>query len=210
MQGPNDKLGCEVLIRPMSCSDAVAVARLHRDRITFGFLSSLGSRFLRVLYRGILASGYASCWVAVSNGEVVGFVAATTDVPKLYKAVLKKNRWQLASALLPSLASLRAWRYALETLRYPSRREQIELPPAEILSIVVGDKCAGGGIGKQLIEWAVKHLWRQGVADVKVAVAANLPANGFYKAMGWKLASTMENHGHLMNLYVMHRPVDRP
>lgn len=206
MDGTHKREGSRVLIRGMSFSDATVVARLHHDRIGFGFLSSLGLGFLSTLYTGILTSGFGSCWVAELEGEVVGFVTATKDVSRLYKVVLKENRWRLILALLPSLASPRVWQYALETLRYPSRQKHVQLPPAEILSIVVGDRCAGGGIGRRLIDRALEHLWSQGVTDTKVAVAANLPANGFYRATGWELAGAMQNHGHLMNLYVMHRP----
>ncbi len=206
----NDAAGSKTTrIREMLPADAAAVARLHRDRIDIGFISSLGLTFLTVLYRGIVASGFASCVVAEDHGEVVGFVVVARDVSGLYRAVLKSNRWRLIVALLPSLVSLRVWRRCWETLRYPSRGEHADLPPAELLSIAVSQTCAGGGIGKQLVQRALDEVWRQGVGDVRVAVGASLPANRFYQATGWVPAGTMDNHGRLLNIYVRRRPADR-
>ena len=94
-------------------------------------------------------------------------------------------------------------RRIIQTIRYPTQVGK-ELPPAEVLSIVVSDQTQGKGIGKALMQAAFEEFQRQGIYRVKVAVEAqNAIANAFYRRCGFNLAKVREHHGFPMNIYVI-------
>ena len=157
------------------------------------------------MYQAILRSDCASCIVAECQGRPIGFVAVTTDVKKMCKAVFHRSQLRLFLHLLPSLLSVRVIRYCWQTFQYPNLEPPIDLPPAELLSIAVSRRFAGQRIGKRLASSALDTLWETQIPAVHVAVGAATPANRFYQATGWVLAGTMEHHGRTLNLYVQKR-----
>ena len=62
-----------------SADDIEVVAQLHREQLADSFLARLGERFLKVLYRRIVADSGSALLVARADGRVVGFVAGTDD-----------------------------------------------------------------------------------------------------------------------------------
>jgi ribosomal protein S18 acetylase RimI-like enzyme len=197
----------DVTFRAMTEADAEAVARLHKEEISLGFLSSLGRRFLRVLYLGLLRSGEAVVYVAEADGRVVGFAAVTERVGGLYRKVLRSHWWRLIPILLPRLVSPAVVRHCWETLRYPSRDHAEDLPEAELLAIAVSRDAARAGIGRELLDRVLAELWARGVPAVKVLVNQILDrANAFYQTMGLRRARTIEIHGQVSNIYVAERP----
>ncbi len=192
--------------RDMRPSDAASVAELHRREIDFGFLSALGPGFLRVLYRGIALSNRSCSLVAEVDCQVAGFAVATDDVSLLYRDVLRRHFGALVVRVLPSLIRRGALQSCWETLHYPKREEQTELPKAELLSIAIKRAQVGRGIGTNLLRRVLRRLWDRGVPAVRVAVLATAPANGFYRTTNWRFAGTMQNHGRALNLYVKSNP----
>jgi len=192
--------GC---VKPLAKTHARAVAELHRTGIRTGFLSSLGSMFLRQLYAAIPScpAGFGRVWQE-PGGEVLGFIACAESTGRLYKQGLWRRGVRMALPLIrfavrPSVIK-RIW----QTLRYPSQVGD-DLPPAEVLSIVVSEAARGKGVGKALVCSAFDELARRGMDAVKVAVwAENDPGNRFYQSCGFALALTREHHGLPMNIYV--------
>ncbi|MHC4562004.1 MAG: GNAT family N-acetyltransferase [Planctomycetota bacterium] len=198
----------DIIIRPMTESDTSTVGRLHRDEISRGFMSQLGSRFLKHLYLGILHSGLAQAYVAEDEGRVIGFAVATSDVNEMYRRVLADRRWRFVACILPRVFSPSVVRYCWENLRYPSREEVDGLPNAELLAIAVDDRCTGKGIGRRLMDKTMSQLWAQGVTSCRVMVLAALErANAFYPRVGYDHVTTIDIHGRATNVYVA-RPQD--
>lgn len=189
-------------VRRMKSQDAPDVALLHSGQIDFGFISTLGGRFLRLLYSAMLRSGLACIQVAEADGRVVGFVAGTPAVKRLFSRVLRKHWWRFGLILLPKALSPRVVRYCWETLRYPTRHEIEGLPEAELLSIAVAPSYAGQGIGKQLVERLLTDLRACGADAVRVAVLATTDANKFYQRVGFTLRGQVPSHGRALNVYV--------
>ena len=180
-----------MIIRPGVKADAADAARLHAGQITEGFLSSLGPRFLTVLYRRIVASPGSFLLVAEEEGAVVGQAAATEDVGGLYRQFLLRDGLRAGAVAAPNL--LRQWRSVLETAMYPSNHD--ELPSAELLAVAVDARCRGRGIGRALVVAANEELGRRGVRDARVVVAAsNAPALGLYRSSGFHPSATIEVH----------------
>ena len=200
MMGEQNPQAC---IRIMEARHARAVAELHRTGIETGFLSSLGPRFLRQMYAAITSTSAAFGYVwQQPNGQVLGFVTAAEDTPRMYKQVLLRRGLPMALAVLRFVLRPSVLRRMFETLRYPSELGEA-LPPAEILSIVVSEPTRGKGVGKALMRVVLKEFARRGIDRAKVAVSAqNETANRFYRRCGFELAVTRLHHGAPMNVYV--------
>lgn len=180
-----------MIVRPGIRPDAEAAARLHAEGIAEGFLSSLGPRFLTLLYRRIVAWPRSFLVVAEEEGRVVGHAAATEDVGALYRQFLLHDGIAAAAVAAPRLA-LR-WRSVLETLRYPS--DQGSLPAAELLAVAVDREHRGRGTGRALVLEANEELARRGTTDARVVVAAsNAPALALYRSSGFRPSASIRVH----------------
>lgn len=191
-------------IRPMTPPDARPVARLHRDGIVTGFLSSLGETFLRQLYAALPGCPAGFGYVCVNaDNAVQGFIACAADTGQVYKQAILRRGVGMGFRLLPHLARhpsviRRVW----ETLRYPSEAGA-DLPPAEILSIAVSKEARGQGIGRRLVRSAIHEFHRRGIKHIKVAAGAAKDApNAFYPKCGFRLARRGLHHGQGVNVYV--------
>lgn len=192
------------MIKPLSKQHAQQIALLHIRGIPTGFISSLGEKFVTSLYESIADSPYGfGCVEEDDDGKVVGFVAFSKDLGKLYKTICMKNGTQFILLLAGKLISLKRIKKIFETLFYPNRVERPNLPKAELLSIAVNESQRGKGIAQALIEQGLNQCSRMGIHQVKVMVADfNAPANRLYQKTGFTLICQIENHGIVSNVYV--------
>jgi len=191
------------LIRTMHDEDAAAVARLHAQSITQGFLSKLGERFLRQLYLGIARDEGSGVVVALRGQDVAGFCAYSRDVSSMYRRVLRARTFRLGLASLPRSLNPLLIKEVFDTLRYPSKQSAKRLPPAEILSIAVAASERGTGVGNKLLEEAVEWVRQEGQSAIKVVAGARLEgANRFYIACGFEKVAEIVQHGEILNVYV--------
>lgn len=187
MMGPDGG----VVVRAGSERDARVAARLHADEIAEGFLSSLGPRFLQLLYRRVVRSGGSFLLVAEEGDAIVGHAAATEDVPRLYREFLRHEGVAAGAVAAPRL--VRRWRSALETLRYPAVHE--DLPKAELLAVAVSSRSRGRGVGRALVAAANEELVRRGVRDARVVVAnTNTAALRLYTSSGFCPSAEIRVH----------------
>jgi ribosomal protein S18 acetylase RimI-like enzyme len=177
-------------VRAARADDAPRLAELHATRMTEGFLSALGPRFLRILYRRIVASPDAFAMVAEETLDdrqtVVGFAAASVDVGALYRQFLLRDGVIAGIAAAPRLA--RSWRKVLETLRYPAGTADADgtLPDAEVLAVAVDPGAAGRGVGTRVVDAATTELAGRGVTAAKVVTGAdNVAALALYARCGF-------------------------
>ena len=112
------------MLRPMEKRDAGAVARLHAETITNGFLRKLGRRFLRQLYLGVAADPGSWVCVAERNGAVLGFLAYSQDVSAMYRRVLRARWWRLGLASLPRSLNLLLIKEILDTSLHPAKQAE--------------------------------------------------------------------------------------
>ena len=177
-------------LRVARADDAESIARLHATAVGEGFLPTLGPRFLRLLHRRITRSPHSFSIVA-ERGDVVGVVAVTEDVRRLYRDFLVRDGVRATAVALPRLA--RAAGRVFETLRYPGR--ETELPPAEVLVVAVDESARNQGVGRALLERVTSELERRRVSAVRVVTTAdNEPALALYRAAGFRDVRSTEIH----------------
>jgi ribosomal protein S18 acetylase RimI-like enzyme len=179
------------------------LAELHVQGIQTGFVSSLGHDFVVALYRAISQRKSSFGLVAEQDQTVLGFAAFTKNVNRLYEAVIFRRGIWFAFLLAGKLLSPARMKKAFETLLYPARIRKMNLPSAELLSIVVRPEERRKGLARQLIEKGLQECQRRGIDRVKVLVGAdNVAANTLYRKCGFEPAGQIKNHGVLSNIYV--------
>ncbi|MFB0554130.1 MAG: hypothetical protein ACETWQ_12560, partial [Phycisphaerae bacterium] len=127
----------QVEFKDLQVAHTRQVAALHIQCISTGFISSMGIDFVTSLYEAIVKSKSSFGVVAVRNEKVLGFVAFTTNLNKLYKSIVWRKGLILALLLAGNMWSLRRVKKMFETLFYPARTKKMNLPSAELLSIAV-------------------------------------------------------------------------
>jgi len=199
-----DKVQSEIELYPLQAIHARPIAKLHIEGINEGLISSLGIDFLTALYEAIAESEFGFGFVARENGMIVGFLALTTNLGKLYKSIVLKNGLRFAFMLAGKMFSFRMLKKAFETLFYPSRVKKMSLPPAELLSVVTAQEQRGRGLAARLLERAFEECADRGIQEIKVLVGAGMePANRWYVNRGFKLQGQIDSHGNISNIYTV-------
>jgi ribosomal protein S18 acetylase RimI-like enzyme len=198
-----DKSQGQVEFKDLQVAHAGQVAALHIQCISTGFISSMGIDFVTSLYDAIVKSKSSLGVVAVRNEKVIGFVAFTTNLNKLYKSIIRRKGLKFALLLAGNMLSLRRIKKIFETLSYPARIKKMNLPSAELLSIAVAPEERRKGLAGQLIEKGLRLYRKTGVDKVKVLIGAdNKAGNKLYLKSGFELIGQIVNHGVLSNIYV--------
>ena len=182
---------------------ASQVAGLHISGISTGFISSLGMGFVAALYEMIADDQNSFCIIVVEDDEVLGFAAFSANLSKLYKYVALKKGSKFVFVLAKRMLSFKTFKKVIDNLRYPSKMKKMNLPDAELLSIVIAPQGRGRGLATQLVGKGFEECASRGIGEVKVLVGvANEPANRLYQKCGFKLAGQIDSHGVMSNIYI--------
>jgi predicted ATP-grasp superfamily ATP-dependent carboligase/GNAT superfamily N-acetyltransferase len=193
----------EVRIAALLPEHARAVAELHISGIKTGFISSLGVDFVTALYEAIAKSTYGYGFVAIMSGRVVGFASFATDLGGLYKSVIRKNGLRFIFSLARKMLSPNTARKAIETLFYPTRIRNMQLPAAEFLSMVVSADARRKGLATEFIKAGFAEAASRGIDKLKILAAVDIkPINKLYEKLGFELVGQINNHGVISNVYV--------
>jgi len=171
------------------------IAALHVCNIDQGFLVTLGTDFLALMYQAIDEASDSVLLVSVRDGQVAGFVSGGTGMRSIYAQMIR-HPFRLSAALAPSLVRPRRVLRILEILRYGSSRGvRSDWPAAELLSIAVDPAYRGRHVAEELYRQLVTHFRTNGVTAFKITVGSALtPAHRFYLKMGAVPCGEIEVH----------------
>ncbi|MGQ9625291.1 MAG: GNAT family N-acetyltransferase [Anaerolineae bacterium] len=180
---------------------APAVAEIHIESQPGTFLTSLGREFLTALYAQIASFSLGFGHVALLDGKVVGFVAATEDTGQLFKEMARRRWIHLIWPLFKSVSRSPALlRHIFQTLRYPGLEKGGD--SAELLSIGVRKVFRSRGIGGRLMEALLEECRARAIYALDVTVdAANEGAIRFYRRHGFHHRRTFTLYGREMHSY---------
>lgn len=171
------------------------------------FLESLGSHFLKELYRGFISDSSGVCLVVIDGTRVVGFVAGTTQPEEFYQRLLRR-RWYaflLAGATSMALHPIRVGKKFLTALHYRGEKPT-DVPNAALLSSIgVAPSGMGKGIGRILVQAFCERAKTSGARSVFLTTDRdkNDAVNEFYRSNGFDLHGTfLKERSRWMNLYV--------
>lgn len=174
------------------------LARLHREEIDGGFLSSLGVRALALLYAALSRSSDVTLIVATtrSDGTAVGFICGSADTRRVYKHVLLRHGIRFLPVVLPRIVSFRNLKRVAETLLYPVKsRPDLNVPRAEILNFCVSKTVQRKGVGRALFSALMADFSRRGIPACKIVTGATQQkAQQFYESVAAVRVGTIEVH----------------
>lgn len=187
-----------------SFRDAEAIARLHEQYIHLGFLSSLGRRFLSLLYRGLARWDSGILIAAKKQGRIIGFVSGVKNVREFYSFFVRNYWAALFPVLFFRIFDPRIIRRIAETLLYPGKTTGGNIPHAELLSIVVDRENQSKGAAGKLLSGLVREFTKQQCLSFRVVVGAALKqAIAFYEKSGFIRAGSIRvHHDALSRIYV--------
>jgi ribosomal protein S18 acetylase RimI-like enzyme len=160
----------------------------------------LGPAFLGHLYRRICLTPTAFLLVAEDSNDVVGFVAGSGDIRRLYRTFVLRDGIRAAASVAPRLVRNR--RRVLETLRHGSQDDGTDRG-TELLSIAVAPSHRGHGLGQQLVTAFLDVADAAGADGAYVVVGAdNHVATALYRRAGFATASEFELHAGTTSLLV--------
>jgi ribosomal protein S18 acetylase RimI-like enzyme len=174
-------------------ADSRAVARLHREVISWALLSRLGEDVTTAFYHAVSRSDVAFCFVVEQEGQIAGFAAGVADWRRLYRQMIQYMWWPLIKSAPRMLAAAR-WRRLLETGRYAQSGH--EGVAAEFLSFGVREDARGRlWVGSALARAIVGEFRRRGIPRIRGVVwERNERAVKFFEAMGFRFVSDVDIH----------------
>jgi ribosomal protein S18 acetylase RimI-like enzyme len=150
MQHP---LNCQ--IRNAEVSDLNGIVSVHLSAFPGFFLTSLGSRFLKLMYASFISDALGVLLVSVApHGGVVGFLAGARSPHKFFGRLRRRKGLALGLAALPGVL-----RHPLRLLNrlYLALRYRGDAMPGLgefwlLSSLGVAAGHAGSGVGSKLVE----------------------------------------------------------
>ncbi len=174
-------------------SEARQVAKIHKEEIKKGFLSSLPLPFLATLYQAIIASPGGFCVVAKEDERVVGFIAGTVSVKQFYIFFLKRYFFSSLVVLCFRMFRFSQLKKMVETLLYPVKESAV--PPAELLTMAVSHTFQGQGVAQAMFKEFVARMKQKNIKEFKVLVGEELlPAIRFYEKSGFAFLKDTSIH----------------
>ncbi len=192
------------MIVKLDNTNFAVASQLHIECISSGFISSLGLDFVQELYKSISEDKGSFGFISYGTDcSVLGFVAFSSNLSGLYKYVIKRKFIRFAPIIFLKMLKLSVLKKIISNLLYPSKMKKMELPDAELLSIVVASAGRGKGIAGDLVMAGFEECRKRGISRVKVLVAAdNQSANKMYIKCGFELFTQIDSHGVLSNIYI--------
>ena len=185
------------------------VAALHQEEIDGGFLSSLATGSLSLLYAALARSNCVILLAAIraqNGGQVAGFICGSTDTSRVYRDVLLRSGFRILLTLLPMLLCLGNVIKITETLLYPTRRAREDLPRTEILNFCVSRRLQGRGIGRRLFAELMQEFRKRGITRCKIVTGDSQDkARRFYESMNAQRVGGIEIHRGARSLVFVHQ-----
>lgn len=206
------KMQDEIIVKTIEANDKNKVkhyikniVNIHLASFKGFFLSSLGSRFLYLLYLNIARDKNGIILTAEINGEQVGFVAGVLDQEGFYKRLIRGQLCKFAIASIPGL--LRKPGIILRLIRALKRPEEASAYSSRacLMSIGVDPRYQGKRVGEILIEAFCNQLIRNRCKTFCLTTDKydNDRVNKFYQKMGFELVRTfITPEGRVMNEYL--------
>lgn len=192
-----------MIIRLLEPKDAPQVARIHAESISTGFISSLPSNFIEIMYKEIARSKYAFGFVCEYESGIIGFICNSLDTNKLFKDIIFKRGLILAIPLIKRVFSFKYLKKIINNVFY-ANKFGADLPRAEVLSVAVDNKVKGMGVGKKLMENAIAKYKDVHINRIKALTDEKSQAsNQYYIKCGFRLTDKIKHHDHYLNIYVL-------
>lgn len=200
----------QYLTTGFSRNDIIQAVQIQLAEIGQGFLSSLGAKFVELLFEHVVSSKWGVVVLAIdeANKGVVGYVLGTIETRKLYWDFALRKLPKALFFFIPKMFSFKRIIRAFETISYPHKNKDQtpHLPSAELLDLAVEAPYHGKGIAQGLFKAFLTEFQKRGVKHFRIPTGRTLKrAHRFYEKMGATKACEFELHrGEVTVVYVCH------
>jgi len=178
------------MIFTMERKHAKTVAELH-CRYLNSLLTNLGKRITKMFYETAVACNGNFGYVYVEDGQLLGFVFATTDPSGLYRQIVKKKNVRL---LIEILLTLSQNPHLLKKIASSFKGRNKNTYP-ELSYIAVDERRRGKGIGGALIDKLNEEFKLRNVHYYELSVDRdNIIARKFYESKSFMLRYEFIEH----------------
>ena len=186
----------EIKITNITDEEIRAVANIHAESISLGFLSQLGPKFLFYLYKSIYECPQTELVIAKKNNLTLGFITGCSSLRPVLKHLLKNYFFAASISIIPKLANVSTIKRIFEIITYSTKdTDKLNLPPVELLSLAVTEPYRGYGVAENLYEKLQYQFKLSGLTEFKIIVGEDLlQAQKFYERMGATKVDTIDLH----------------
>lgn len=181
-----------------------AITVLHLDAFPDFFLTKLGKRFVRLLYKCYLKDDESGIIIAKDGDGIIGFIAYSKNYPSFYKKLIKKH--VVKFALCSIGAAIKHPSFIKRLLGAFRKSDEVKKTEkyVEIASICVDPKKSRKGTGTLLIDYIKNNIDYSVYKYINLETDAddNDKVNNFYVKNGFTLERTYTTReGRKMNEY---------
>lgn len=193
-------------IRPMHASDVHRIAQLHKAAMGNSLWATLGERFLRNIYRGMLKSPLFLGFVYEEEGSIEGFIAGSEDLPLLMRDVAFSSGHRLAISALLGINNRSTLKKLVHTAQYfhVSEQELGQDIRAESMFCSFTPKTRGKKISGHINKVLFETLLARNHQCIKITTETdNIGANRQLKSWGFENRGQFHFYGKDMICYVL-------
>lgn len=195
-----------LVVRTASTKDLDAIVSIHLEAFPGFFLTSLGSRFLCLMYQAF-AEDPNSVFVSIADkGKIVGFVVGAGQQGSQVRRMAFRKAPRLALAVAPALLKnpLNIASHLLRQLFSLDGHPVIDADALVLRSIAVASSSLGTGAASQLLQAFEREVAERGYKSIFLTTDAvgNDRVKLFYQKAGYSIeTSFVQKPSRLMNLY---------
>ncbi len=180
------------------------IAVLHLEAFPDFFLTKLGKKFVKLLYKCYLKDDESGIIIAKDDENIIGFIAYSKDYPSFYKKLIKKHIVKFALCSIGAVVKHPSFTKRLLGAFRKSNEVKKTEKYIEIASICVDPKRNRKGVGTLLINYIKDDVDYSVYKYINLETDAdgNEKVNNFYIKNGFILARTYTTReGRKMNEY---------
>ncbi|MCK5012417.1 MAG: GNAT family N-acetyltransferase [Candidatus Omnitrophica bacterium] len=174
------------------------------------FFAKLDEKFLSIMFDGLLCSKYEISYVFEKDGEIAGFITASTNTKKLFNEILKKRMQALLGVILAGLFRNPHFLCQLVESFFYSKKTLVNDTHAELLFITIEPRYRKRKLSKELIKTVLDQLHKMSVFKVKVTTQRkNYVVNKLLEGLQFKQVRSFSFYGKVNLVYEVALADDR-
>jgi hypothetical protein len=192
-----ERLLGDIPLEPLSSKHLDDIAKLHYRLLPWSFNGQFGEAHIIDLYKALGQSPNFFGYVYYRNGQLLGFVTATTDYRNTRKHLLGVYRKKVLKMLSIFLRHPTYFLAALESRFLVPRIFYRYKTRAEWLTFVTDTRTGTLGplVAMRLIAAVRQHFFSAGVGCYMAqGFKDNPPAMRMYEKLGWRIVATLPMH----------------
>jgi len=185
-------------IKKAQISDLELLVDMHIKHISDSFFSYLGRNFLKIVYSELIFSKYASTYVYIHDGHIIGYISFILNKKLIFIKILFTKCFVILFSL--NFKTLfKCISYCFNSLGYIIKKQYCK---SELLFIAVEPDFRNNNIGSELIDFAENILKQKNIYKVQVSINhTNYISQTLVKSKKYIFYRIINFYGKKINMY---------